>query len=125
MWAFKLRPSVTPHGITDLRLSGETSLFSGGSNRVGEQVILKQTAQDLIFMMENVVRTGTGQRARFGNGKSRQNGHNPGRTRCMVHRFHRRLWQVYGWDTTTTPRLQVSLEGPARRNLARNDAPHS
>ena len=58
--------SVTPHGITDLRLSGETSLFSGGSNRVGEQVILKQTAQDLIFMMENVVRTGTGQRARFG-----------------------------------------------------------
>ena len=24
--------SVTPHGITDLRLSGETSLFSGGSN---------------------------------------------------------------------------------------------
>src|SRR5210317_2227037 len=58
--------SVTPHGITDLSLSGETSLFSGGSKRVGEQVILKQTAQDLIFMMENVVRTGTGQRAQFG-----------------------------------------------------------
>jgi len=33
---------------------------------VGEQVILKQAAQDLIFMMENVVRTGTGERARFG-----------------------------------------------------------
>jgi membrane peptidoglycan carboxypeptidase len=58
--------SVTPHGITDLSLSGETSLFSGGSKRVGEQVMLKQTAQDLIFMMENVVRTGTGQRAQFG-----------------------------------------------------------
>jgi membrane peptidoglycan carboxypeptidase len=57
--------SVTPHGITDLRITGETSLFSSGSKRLGEQVILKKTAHDLIAMMENVVRTGTGQRARF------------------------------------------------------------
>jgi 1A family penicillin-binding protein len=58
--------SVTPHGITDLRLSGDNSLFTNGTQRVGEQVVLKQTARDLIFMMENVVRTGTGQRAGFG-----------------------------------------------------------
>ena len=102
--------SVIPHGITDLRLSGETSLFSGGSNRVGEQVILKQTAQDLIFMMENVVRTGTGQRARFGEWEI------AGKTgTTQAHAMHgssvspQTMWQVYGWGMTTTHRLRVSL----------------
>jgi len=58
--------SVKPYGITELRLSGDDPMYRGGPKGDDEQAILERTAQDLIFMMENVVRTGTGQRARFG-----------------------------------------------------------
>ena len=80
--------AVTPHGITDLRLSGEISLFWRIKAR-GRTDYPQTNGANLIFMMENVVRTGTGQRARFrGLGNRGQNGHNPRRTRCVVYRFH-------------------------------------
>lgn len=58
--------AVTPYGLVELRFSGESSPLMSGSGGNQERVIRESAARDLMSMMENVVRSGTGQRASFG-----------------------------------------------------------
>ena len=58
--------SVTPYGLVDLRLQGDEQPLMGTGGGIRERVIGDQAAGELIWMMEKVVRQGTGQRAQFG-----------------------------------------------------------
>ncbi len=55
--------SVTPYGMINLRLKGETEPLIGQGGGIGERVISKEASQYLIYMMNQVVTRGTGQRA--------------------------------------------------------------
>ncbi|MBI6629572.1 transglycosylase domain-containing protein [Pontibaca salina] len=55
--------SVTPYGLTELRLLGEDKPLMGLAGGIGERVIRTEAAQELIWMMEKVVSDGTGRRA--------------------------------------------------------------
>ncbi len=57
--------SVTPYGLVDLRLQGDTEPLMGSGGGIGERVIQDEAAGQLIWMMEKVVSEGTGQRARI------------------------------------------------------------
>ena len=57
--------SVQPYGITSLRLLGESEPLAGRTGGIGERVIRTQTAQELTFMMHEVIQSGTGQRAQI------------------------------------------------------------
>ena len=59
--------SVTPYGLVELRLLGEDEQLMDAGGGIGERVIQQKAAQELTWMMEQVVRAGTGQKARFGN----------------------------------------------------------
>ncbi|KIN74136.1 transglycosylase domain-containing protein [Sulfitobacter guttiformis] len=58
--------SVTPYGLIDLRLQGDSEALMGTGGGIGERVIQETAAGQLIYMMEKVVSEGTGQRAQFG-----------------------------------------------------------
>ncbi len=55
--------SVRPYGLTELRLQGEDTPLMGQAGGMGERVISREAAENLIFMMHKVVEEGTGQRA--------------------------------------------------------------
>lgn len=55
--------SVTPYGLIDLRLLGENEPLMGTTGGIGERVINEKAARELIYMMNKVVTSGTGQRA--------------------------------------------------------------
>ena len=57
--------SVQPYGITSLRLLGEREPLAGRTGGIGERVIRSQTAQELTYMMHEVIQSGTGQRAQI------------------------------------------------------------
>jgi penicillin-binding protein 1A len=57
--------SVTPYGLVDLRLQGDDAPLMGTGGGIRERVIGDQAAGELIWMMEQVVSRGTGQRAQF------------------------------------------------------------
>jgi len=57
--------SVTPYGLIDLRLQGESDPLMGNTGGIGERVIGRSAARQLIWMMNQVVESGTGQRARL------------------------------------------------------------
>ncbi len=57
--------SVKPYGMTELRLQGEDTLLMGQEGGIGERVITPQAAEQLIYMMSEVVNGGTGARARL------------------------------------------------------------
>ncbi|MDW4500168.1 PBP1A family penicillin-binding protein [Sulfitobacter sp. D35] len=57
--------SVTPYGLVELRLQGETEPLMGTGGGIGERVIQEDAALQLIWMMEKVVAQGTGGRAQF------------------------------------------------------------
>jgi penicillin-binding protein 1A len=57
--------SVVPYGIESLSLKGEAAPLIGKSGGMGERVVSQQAAQQLIWMMEQVVNSGTGGRARL------------------------------------------------------------
>jgi penicillin-binding protein 1A len=57
--------SVTPYGLIELRLQGEAEPLMGAGGGIGERVILERAAQELTWMMYQVVEKGTGQRARI------------------------------------------------------------
>jgi penicillin-binding protein 1A len=57
--------SVTPYGIESLTLKGESDPLVGKSGGMGERVVSEHAAQELIWMMEQVVNGGTGMRARL------------------------------------------------------------
>ncbi len=57
--------SVTPYGLVNLRLKGDTEPLMGTGGGIGERVIQENAAGQLIWMMEKVVSEGTGGRARL------------------------------------------------------------
>ncbi|MEM6373909.1 MAG: PBP1A family penicillin-binding protein [Pseudomonadota bacterium] len=58
--------SVTPYGLVDLRLKGDAEPLMGTGGGIRERVIRDEAAAQLIWMMQQVVSEGTGQRAQFG-----------------------------------------------------------
>ena len=58
--------SVTPYGLTELRLKGQDDPIIGPAGGIGERVISEAAAQELIWMMTKVVESGTGARAALG-----------------------------------------------------------
>ena len=57
--------SVDPYGVEELRLAGATEALSGRNGGIGERVISERAARDLIYMMHQVVQTGTAQKAQI------------------------------------------------------------
>jgi penicillin-binding protein 1A len=57
--------SVTPYGLIDLRLQGDRTPLIGQSGGIGERVISERAARHLTYMMSEVIRSGTGTRARL------------------------------------------------------------
>ncbi|RVV99057.1 PBP1A family penicillin-binding protein [Mesobaculum littorinae] len=55
--------SVDPYGLIDLRLQGDAAPLIGQDGGLGERVISTEAAQQLVYMMRQVVTSGTGQRA--------------------------------------------------------------
>lgn len=58
--------SVTPYGLTDLRLAGDQAALMGQDGGMGERVISETAAGYLTYMMNKVVTNGTGRRAALG-----------------------------------------------------------
>ncbi|MBF9039406.1 glycosyl transferase [Rhodobacterales bacterium LSUCC0387] len=59
--------AVTPYGLLELRLMGENSPLMGQTGGIRERVITDTAARQLIYMMNQVVENGTGQRANLAN----------------------------------------------------------
>ncbi|WP_456389570.1 transglycosylase domain-containing protein [Profundibacter sp.] len=57
--------SVTPYGLIELRLQGDTEALMRQAGGLGERVISKTAAGNLIYMMNQVVENGTGRRAKL------------------------------------------------------------
>ena len=57
--------SVTPFGLTELRLLGEDTPLIGAAGGIGERVIRTEAAEQLTWMLQKVVAEGTGRRARL------------------------------------------------------------
>lgn len=57
--------SVTPYGLIELRLLGESEPLMGAGGGIGERVIREEAARQLTWMMYQVVESGTGRRARL------------------------------------------------------------
>ncbi|MAU52830.1 MAG: glycosyl transferase [Roseovarius sp.] len=57
--------SVTPFGLTELRLVGEEGPLMDRQSGIGERVIREEAARELIYMMSKVIEGGTGARARL------------------------------------------------------------
>lgn len=55
--------SVTPYGLVELRLLGESEPLMGTGGGINERVISENAAGQLIYMMEKVVSEGSGRRA--------------------------------------------------------------
>jgi penicillin-binding protein 1A len=57
--------SVTPYGLTELRIKGEETALMGQGGGMGERVISERAAHELMYMMSRVIEEGTGTRARL------------------------------------------------------------
>ncbi|WP_291736959.1 transglycosylase domain-containing protein, partial [Leisingera sp. F5] len=57
--------SVTPYGVTELKLVDDSDALMGASGGIGERVIRPEAAQQLVWMMEKVIAGGTGKRAQI------------------------------------------------------------
>ena len=57
--------SVTPYGLEELKLLGDSDPLIGAAGGMGERVIREEAARQLIWMMEKVVSEGTGARAKL------------------------------------------------------------
>ncbi|WP_299361823.1 transglycosylase domain-containing protein [uncultured Paracoccus sp.] len=57
--------SVRPYGLVELRIKGDDTALMGQAGGLGKRVISPKAASDLIGMMREVIRTGTGTRARL------------------------------------------------------------
>ena len=55
--------SVRPYGLIELRLQGDDTPLIGQEGGMGERVISERAAQSLIYMMHQVIGSGTGRRA--------------------------------------------------------------
>ena len=56
---------MTPYGLVELSLLGEDDPMMGAGGGIGERVIREEAAKELMFMMNQVVMTGTGGRAKL------------------------------------------------------------
>ncbi len=57
--------SVTPYGLVELRLQGDSDPMFGQEGGMGERVISQGAAEQLIYMMNQVVEGGSGARAKL------------------------------------------------------------
>ncbi len=57
--------SVTPYGLVDLKLLGDEAPVMGAGGGIGERVIQQAAAKELMYMMYQVVNSGTGTRAKL------------------------------------------------------------
>ena len=57
--------SVTPYGLSALKLKGEDEELFGAGGGIGERVISENAAHALTYMMHEVLQSGTGGRARL------------------------------------------------------------
>ena len=57
--------SVSPYGLVDLRLQGDEAPLMEQTGGIGERVITEGAAQQLIYMMNQVIEQGSGRRARL------------------------------------------------------------
>ncbi|MCV6825895.1 MULTISPECIES: transglycosylase domain-containing protein [Halocynthiibacter] len=57
--------SVTPYGMIELRLQGDDTPMFGQEGGMGERVISRNAAEQLTYMMHQVVESGTGHRAKL------------------------------------------------------------
>jgi membrane peptidoglycan carboxypeptidase len=57
--------SVTPYGLIDLRIQGDSEPLMTETGGIGERVIRDEAARELIWMMTQVIESGTGTRARI------------------------------------------------------------
>jgi penicillin-binding protein 1A len=57
--------SVTPYGLVELRLKGEDEALIGASGGINERVISQGAAEQLTYMMAQVINSGTGGRAKL------------------------------------------------------------
>lgn len=57
--------SVTPYGLRELSIKGDDTPVMGQEGGMGERVISQKAAGQLIYMMREVVNSGTGHRARL------------------------------------------------------------
>jgi membrane peptidoglycan carboxypeptidase len=55
--------SVIPYGLVELSLQGEDAALIGQEGGMGERVISERAAQELVYMLSEVVKSGTGTRA--------------------------------------------------------------
>jgi penicillin-binding protein 1A len=55
--------SVAPYGLMELRLQGQSDALIGQEGGMGERVISERAARELVYMLNDAVRTGTGTRA--------------------------------------------------------------
>ena len=57
--------SVTPYGLLELKLQGDSEPLMKQDGGIGERIITPEAAKQLIFMMNRVIEEGTGRRARL------------------------------------------------------------
>jgi len=57
--------SVTPYGLIELSLQGESTPLMGKSGGMGERVISESAARQLVYMMNQVTEIGSGRRAQL------------------------------------------------------------
>ena len=58
--------SVAPYGLQELRIKGDDQPLMGQTGGMGERVISQRAAGQLIYMMQQVIGSGTGTRAQLG-----------------------------------------------------------
>ncbi|MCZ0962772.1 transglycosylase domain-containing protein [Paracoccus benzoatiresistens] len=58
--------SVAPYGLIELRIAGDEQPLMGQSGGMGQRVISQRAAGQLIYMMQQVIDSGTGGRAKMG-----------------------------------------------------------
>lgn len=58
--------SVAPYGLVELRIAGDDEPLMGQSGGMGARVISQRAAGQLIYMMQQVIDSGTGGRAKMG-----------------------------------------------------------
>ncbi|MDJ0993565.1 MAG: transglycosylase domain-containing protein [Dinoroseobacter sp.] len=61
--------SVAPYGLSELRLLEDPAPLLGQTGGIGERVISQGAAEQLIYMMHEVVESGTGRRAKLPDGR--------------------------------------------------------
>ena len=61
--------SVTPYGLVSLSLRADPSPLIGQEGGLGERVIQERSARQLVYMMHQVVQTGSGGRAQLPDGR--------------------------------------------------------